>query len=278
LSRTRPDIFANTPDSIAWFERWAVRTSYPLVRERARFVLLQGAFEAIKQYTDLPQFGTELNGDRYSVLRGGVDFGAPLPWINGPNLRSSFLFSRGLGGRDQTDADTTGIPLTRVGAGPVFSKLAGDVRLFQPLPEAFQIALIGRAQSSFSNPLLRSEQFALDAIDGVSLFPAGTLIADEGYTGRAELLRPFDWRMQDFATTLVPYVFGATGKGYLKMPTTVEPSSFRASALGIGLRTNFDNQTNLSGLSAAVEFGKQYTDYPGISAGYRTMAIILLRF
>ena len=173
LSRTRPDIFATTPESIAWYERWAVRTSYPLIRERARFFVLQGAFEAIKQYTDLTQFGTELNRDRYSVLRGGADFGFPLPWAGGPSLRSSLLFSRGLGGRDQTEADSSGIPLTRVGAGPVFSKLAGDIRFYQPLPEAFQIALIGRGQSH-STTQSRSEQFALDAIDGVSPFPASS--------------------------------------------------------------------------------------------------------
>jgi hemolysin activation/secretion protein len=179
LSRTRPTATLGTPDSIAWFERWAVRTSYPLIRERVRAFVLQGSFEAIKQYTDLVDFATQLNSDRYTVLRGGADNGFALPWAGAPSIRTSFLFSRGLGGRNLADATATGIPLTRLGAGPVFSKLTGDIRIFQPLPDAFQLTLIGRGQSTFNNPVLRSEQFALDAIDGVSSFPTGTFTVDE---------------------------------------------------------------------------------------------------
>src|SRR5262249_5024488 len=44
LSRTRPAILPGVPDSIAWFERWAVRTSYPLWRSRSGSFVLQGAF------------------------------------------------------------------------------------------------------------------------------------------------------------------------------------------------------------------------------------------
>lgn len=277
-SRTRPVAVPGTPENVAWFERWAVRTSYPLMRARATTLVLQGSYEAITQYTDLTDFNTELNRDRYSVVRGGADFGFPLPWIGGPVLRGSALFSRGLGGRDLADATASGIPLTRLGAGPVFSKLNGDLRLFQPLPEAFQIVLIGRGQSSFNDPLLRSEQFALDAVDGVSSFPTGTFMVDEGVSGRAELMRPFDWRTQDFSTTLVPYVYAATGKGSLRMPTAVEPYSIRASSIGLGLRVGLDQLTGLTGFSGGIEFGKQYSDYPGLSTGCRTTAILLLRF
>jgi hemolysin activation/secretion protein len=278
LSRTRPVATLGTPDNIAWFERWAVRTSYPLIRERVRAIVLQGSFEAIKQYTDLIDFGTELNRDEYTVLRGGADIGFPLPWAGGPGMRTSFLFSRGLGGRDAADAAATGIPLTRLGASPVFSKLTGDVRLFQPLPQAFQIVLIGRGQTTFNSAVLRSEQFALDAVDGVSSFPTGTFTVDEGVSGRAELMRPFDWRTADFSTTLIPYVFGATGRGYLRMPTAVEPSSMRASSVGVGMRVGLEQLTSLTGFSAGVEFGKQYSDFPGLAVGYRTTAILLLRF
>jgi hemolysin activation/secretion protein len=211
------------------------------------------------------------------VLRGGADIGFPLLW-DGAILRSTVLFSRGLGGRDLADVAATGIPLTRQGAGPVFSKLAGDVRIYQALPQAFQLALIGRGQTTFDNPVLRSEQFSLDALDGVSSFPTGTFTVDEGVSGRAELSRPFEWRTQDFATTLAPYVFGATSKGYLRAPTAVEPSSMRASSIGLGLRTGFDHLPNFTGLAAAVEFGKQYSDLPGLSVGYRTTAIVSLRF
>jgi hemolysin activation/secretion protein len=276
FSRTRPDIFAGITDSIGWYERWAVRTSYPFVRERVHTFVLQGSFEAIKQYNELPAFATDLNRDQYTVLRGGVDIAFPLLW-DGASLRSKVLYSRGLGGRELADVAATGIPLTRVGAGPVFSKVAGEFYIFQALPEAFQLALIGRGQSTFDNPVFLSEQFALDAIDGVSSFPAGTFMVDEGVSGRAELIRPFERRTEDFDTTLAPYMFGATGKGYLRMPTAVEPSSTRASSIGFGVRAGLVQMANLSGLTGALEFGKQYSDFRGLSVGYRVSAIISLR-
>jgi hemolysin activation/secretion protein len=277
LSRTRAVALLGAPDGVAWFERWAVRTSYPITRTRTTTFMLQGAFEAITQYTDAFDFGTELNRDRYTVLRAGADNAFPLPWGTG-GFQSTWLFSRGLGGRDQNDAAASTIPLTRQGAGPVFSKLSGTVRIQQPLPETFQLALIGRGQTTFNNPVLRSEQFALDAPDGVSSFPSGTFMVDEGVSGRVELARPFDWRTPEFTTTLIPYVFGATSKGYLRMPTAVETSSIQASSIGGGLRTGSDQLSNFNSHSAAVEFGKQYSDYPGFAAGYRTTAILSVKF
>ena len=276
LSRTRSIALLGVPDGVAWFERWTVRTSYPVIRARSGTVILQGAFEQNTQYTDAFDFGTELNRDRYTVLRGGADAAFPLPW--GANFLMSALFSHGLGGRDQTDAANSGIPLSRIGAGPVFSKLSGTVRIQQPLPETYQLNLIGRGQASFGSPLLRSEQFGLDAPDGVSSFPAGTFMVDEGVSGRVELARPFDWRTDDFTTTLVPYVFGATSKGYLKMPTAVEPSSIVASSMGVGIRGGLDHLSSFNGLSAALEWGKQYSDYPGFVAGYRTTVVLSAKF
>ena len=127
--------------------------NYPVLRSRSGTFILQGVFEQNTQYTDAFGFGTELNRDRHSVLRGGADAAFPLPW--GAGFQVSALFSHGLGGRDQTDAANSGIPLSRIGAGPVFSKLSGTARIQQPLPEAFQLNLIGRGQTSFGDPLLR---------------------------------------------------------------------------------------------------------------------------
>lgn len=276
LSRTRAIALIGVPDGVAWFERWAVRTSYPVIRSRLGTVILQGAFEQNTQYTDAFDFGTELNRDRYGVLRGGADAAFPSPW--GAGFLVSALFSYGLGGRDQTDATNSGIPLSRIGAGPVFSKLSGTVRIQQPLLETFQLNLIGRGQTSFGSPLLRSEQFGLDAPDGVSSFPTGTFLVDEGVSGRAELARPFDWRTEQLTTTVTPYVFGATSKGFLNMPTAVEPSSIVASSIGVGVRAGLDHLSSFNGLSAALEWGKQYSDYPGFVAGYRTTVVLSAKF
>ena len=90
--------------------------------------------------------------------------------------------------------------------------------------------------------------------------------------------RAFDWRTEDFTTTLIPYVFGATSKGYLRMPTAVEPSSIVASSFGVGIRGGLDHLSSFNGLSAALEWGKQYSDYPGLGVGYRTTVILSAKF
>jgi hypothetical protein len=59
LSRTRAIALLGVPDGVAWFERWAVRTSYPVLRSRSGTFILQGVFEQNTQYTDA--FGLEPN-------------------------------------------------------------------------------------------------------------------------------------------------------------------------------------------------------------------------
>jgi hypothetical protein len=76
----------------------------------------------------------------------------------------------------------------------------------------------------------------------------------------------------------VPYVFASTGNGFLRMPTAVEQSEVTASAIGIGMRTGLNEVTGITGLTAAIEFGKQYSDEAGLPVGYRTMATVSERF
>jgi hemolysin activation/secretion protein len=276
LSRTQPNTLPGVLDTVGSFERWAVRTSYPVVRERATSFVIQGAFEAITQYNNAPDFGVDLSRDRYDAARGGANWGFLMPW--GMSVQADALLSRGLGGRDESEADASGIPLSRIGASPVFTKASGDIKLTQPLPQAFELAVIGRGQSSFGTPLLLSEQFSLDDTNGLSSFPLGTFTVDEGWTIRGELSHAFDWRYQRLAATLVPYVFASTGNGFLRMPTAVEQSEVTASAIGVGMRTGLNEVTGITGLTAAIEFGKQYSDEAGLPVGYRTMATVSERF
>jgi hemolysin activation/secretion protein len=60
-------------------------------------------------------------------------------------LQASTVFSHGSGGPDGADAVASGIPLSREGASPFLAKANVDARLPQPLPESFQIDLIGRS-------------------------------------------------------------------------------------------------------------------------------------
>jgi hemolysin activation/secretion protein len=111
--------------SIGQFERYALRTSYPLIRTRTKLLSLNAAFEFIQQTVALPLFSIDLNKDRYGVLRVGAAYETGLPWW-GAALQTSATFSQGTGGRDNADALASGIPLSRQGAGAVFFK--GDFR------------------------------------------------------------------------------------------------------------------------------------------------------
>lgn len=276
LSRTQPRVAAGTPVSIGWLSRASARTSYPIMRQRSRSLVVNAGFESITQYTELPEFFTELNRDRYNVLRLGADSMFSMPWQ--AQITSSGLISRGLGGRTQSDAAASGIPLTRQLAEPVFTKASGNIRILQSLPASFQVALIGRGQTSFRRAMLLSEQFPLDAPDGVSSFVSGTFMVDEGATGRMELLRPFYWQTTQVGMLLSPYIFGAGGRGYLRHPTGVERSSVAASSMGLGIRTDFSQINGFAGIAAAIEYGKQYSDLPGLTVGSRTTLSISGKF
>ena len=99
--------------------------------------------------------------------------------------------SQGLGGRTAADAAASGVPLSRLGAGPEFTKSNVNARLSQPLPYELRLDLIGAGLYSLGKPMLRSEQIALDGSDAVSAFDSGSFTADQGVTLRGELTRPF---------------------------------------------------------------------------------------
>ena len=238
---------------------------------------MNGAFEYISQNVALPLFGTDLNRDRYSVLRAGASHETGLPW-GGAVLQTAATFSQGIGGRDSTDALASGIPLSRQGAGPVFSKVSVDAHLVQPLPEEFRADLIGRAQASFGKPMLVSEQFSLDGPQAISAYPSGTLNVDEGGTLRVELSRPFV--VPGFAVPLVlsPYGFGTVGAGHLVQPTAAELDVVRAGAFGAGLRSGLDMTGGYQGVSLGVEVARQYSNLPNLPQAWRANVSMNIRF
>src|SRR5580693_287570 len=71
-ARSLPEPVSGGPASVGRFERFALRTSYPLIRTRKQTFTVTGAFEYINQKVALPLFATDLNRDRYGVLRTGV--------------------------------------------------------------------------------------------------------------------------------------------------------------------------------------------------------------
>jgi hemolysin activation/secretion protein len=276
-SRSHPEPTNGGLVNIGQFERFALRTSYPLIRTRTNTLSLTGAFEYISQHVALPQFSTDLNKDRYGALRTGAAYETGLPWW-GAVLQTTATFSHGTGGRDRADADASGIPLSRQGAGPLFTKANMDAHITQPLPAEFRIDLFGRAQASFGKPLLVSEQFSLDGPQAISAYPSGTLNVDQGGTLRGELGRPF--ALPGFVAPLIlsPYGFGVFGAGRLVDPTIVEVAAIRGGAVGAGLRSGIDIPGGYQGVTLGLEAARQFSNLPNLTHTWRGNFSMNIRF
>jgi hemolysin activation/secretion protein len=248
-----------------------------VIRTRTQTFTLTGAYEYISQSVFLPTFGKDLNRDRYGVLRGGMAADTPLPWL-GETLEVSATFSQGTGGRDVADVASSGIPLSRQGASPNFSKINLDTHLIQPLSEAFRFDLFVHAQTSFGQPLLTPEQFFLDGPQAVSAYATGALPVDEGATLRGELSRPFSVPSPVAPLILSPYVFGVVGAGRLDIPTVAEVTSVKAASFGAGVRSGVDLPGGYQGITVNFEVARQYSDLPTLARGWRENIRVNMRF
>ncbi|MGL9619412.1 ShlB/FhaC/HecB family hemolysin secretion/activation protein [Bradyrhizobium sp. U531] len=273
-STTRTPQAAGVVGSLGTFDRVAVRLRTPVSLTRASSIYANASIEYIDQQIGAPAFGVMLSHDRYAVARFGSDYAATLPW--GAGIQAGVTFSGGLGGRDLADAASSGVPLSRLGASPEFTKLTGSFHLAQPLPWGARWDLIGAGQSSFGKPMLRSEQISLDGADAVSAFASGTLTADQGVTLRSELSRSF--RLDAAGATLSPYVFGAAGRGWLANATVIERSTFSAGSVGAGLRSATDGIGVLPGASLGLEAARGFTDLPGARLGWRANVIASMAY
>jgi hemolysin activation/secretion protein len=266
-SKTRTPQMPGMPASVGTFERFALRLRDPVVWTRTSSLNVNLSVEYVTQQLQAPTFGVTLNNDRYGVLRAGPDYATSLPW--GAGLRLGAVLSQGLGGRTEGDATASGVPLSRAGSAPDFTKITGGVRVSQPLPGDMRFDLIGSGQLSMGKPMMLSEQFALDGTEAVSAFSAGTFNVDQGATLRGELVRPFAARFDAVAATVSPYLFGAVGRGWLFDVTAVEQSTINAGAVGFGARSSVDVAAGSPGLSFGLELARQFTDVAGLRQGWR---------
>jgi hemolysin activation/secretion protein len=276
-SRSQPVPVSGGLANIGQFERFALRSSYPVIRTRTDVLSLSAAFEYINQSIALPLFSTDLNRDRYGALRVGAAYETGLPWW-GAALQTSAIFSQGTGGRDSADALASGIPLSRQGADPNFSKVTFDAHVTQPLANEFRMEFFGRAQTSFGTPLLVSEQFSLDGPLAVSAYPSGTLNVDEGGTLRAELIRSFAAIGTAVPVILSPYGFGVFGVGRLVEPTIVELAVVRSGAIGAGVRGSIDMPGGYQGAALGLEVARQFSNLPSLPHSWRGQVVMSFRF
>ncbi len=274
---TRPDADAGVPRSEGDFQRFVLRAAYPLIRTRAQTLTLQAAYEWNEETLAPDGFPTDLYKDSYHTLRfQAQDAFSIAPW--GASAVATGIFSQGLAGRGGAGALASGIPLSRDGASPVFSKFEADLRFTQPLPNHFALAMIGRGQSTFGAPVVLAEQFSLDGLDALSAYASGTLEVDEGATLRAELSHDMEIGIGSVRTTIVPYIFVAGGVGVLDRPTAVERTTIRAGSAGVGLRAGADALGLPYGASLTLELAKKFSDFPGEEDGYRANVAVAVRF
>jgi hemolysin activation/secretion protein len=275
-STTQTPQAPGVPASLGTFERFAVRMRDPVIWTRSSSLNINLSVEYVMQQVLAPAFGVALNNDRYVVLRLGPDYATSLPW--GAGLQLGANLSQGLGGRTAADAVASGIPLSRLGAGPDFTKITGNVRVSQPLQNDIRFDLIGSGQLSMDKPMLRSEQFVLDGPEAVSAFAAGTFSVDQGATFRGELVRPFSARFDANVATVSPYLFSSIGRGWVFNATSVEQSKINAGAIGFGARSSVDAATGLPGLSFGLELARQFTDVAGLRQGWRSNVNAMVTF
>jgi hemolysin activation/secretion protein len=275
-STTRTTQAPRVPASLGTFERYALRLRAPISLTRKASLYVNFSLEEIDQQIVAPDFDLTLNHDHYRAFRAGADYATTLPWGTGMQLGA--LMSMGLGGRNSLDADTSGIPLSRLGSGPNFAKLAATARFSQPLPANLRVEVVAAGQFTGGRPMLRPEQIALDGSDAVSAFSSGSFSADQGVVVRAEVSRPFSFGLGGTNATASPYVFGAAGRGWLANATSVEQSAFNAGALGIGMRGTLDVVAGDPVPSLALEVGRGLTNFAGVKAGWRANMLASVTF
>jgi hemolysin activation/secretion protein len=276
-SVTRPAPTPLAPADVGYYQRFALRASYPLILSRAQALTFQATYEWAQEHLSPIGFATDLYDDQYNVARLQLEDHLRLPY---GQLATTLVFSQGLGGRDETQAVLTGVPLSQQGAFPTFSKLGLDAIWTQPLLYDLQGALIGQAQTSFGHPLFIAEQFSLDGPEAASAYPLGTFSVDEGATLRGEIQRPYPVGWAQGQATIAPYIFGAASQGWIDEPTAVEPGHINAESFGVGLRIGADAATPILPLGAtfSIELSRGFSNVAGEGQVYRANVAFAVRF
>jgi len=276
-SVTRPAPILGAPPDVGYYQRFDLRASYPLLLTRAQALTFQATYEWAQEHLSPIGFDTDIYDDQYDVARLQLEDHLRLPY---GLLAATLIFSQGLGGRDETQAALTGVPLSQQGAFPTFSKLGLNATWTEPLPYDFQGALIGQGQTSFGHPLFIAEQFSLDGSQAASAYPLGTFSVDEGATLRGEIQRPFAFVWTQGRATVAPYIFGAASQGWIDDPTAVQPGHISAESFGLGLRLGADAATTVLPLGAtfSIELARGFSNVAGEGQVYRCNVAFAVNF
>ena len=225
------------PQVTGFYEKFAVRASYPLIRSRAQNLTLNAGLDLITETEELRAFNFWVNRDRLRVVNLGATYSrAVSSAVSVSTDEMLALGLAGLGARGEAEAAVTQIPLSRQGSRPDFRKATGRLQIDDQLGHGVNLTSVTHAQASFTGALPSSAQISLDGNDGLSAFSQGSINVDAGVSERAELARM--WAPPGSLHPLVtPYVFGALGYGHVYRPSGAgEVANVNSWAAGGGVR------------------------------------------
>jgi hemolysin activation/secretion protein len=279
-ARTTPAAVAGlqTTDT---FQRLSLRLRYSWLRGRAANFNSEVSFDAQDEIQSLfvATDAVPLSEDRLRIVRFTHDGDLFTPWGGVISARATASFGiDALGARTAAGASAL-LPLSRQGADATFQKLDVMLGYSQALHEHLTVNLAARAQTSFGQALLRSEQIGIATTTAISALDAGSVVGDQGYVVRGELASPWAIPMADmpFGLVAAPYVYAAYGRVELLNPTALEASDISATSYGGGLRIGGNVPGQLSNGSLTLEYGRA-TRSDGVGASDRVVVTTAFRF
>ena len=257
------------------YARVGVNLSYPFVRSRTLNVRGRAAFDLISDVESTRFTGERvtLSADRTRVARLSVE--AENEFAGGARAAASATLSHGLdvfGARQQSDASALK-PISRSGAQSNFSTLEIGLNAVVPFGEDWQAAASARAQVSFNEPVVRSEQFSPSgASTGISGPPPGAMTGDAGSVGRVEFTRPVRLNLPQ-AGYVAPYVFAEAATTTLEKPSALESARSEIAGAGLGVRFGLGQTPFGYSWTGSVEFANTNSDQDGLDREWVTAAL-----
>jgi len=272
FSRTLPKAQIGAPRTKGTLRRLTLRANYTLERTRSGQSGVSLTVEQIEEALIARDFGIDLSRNRYIAARLGASVSRQLD--GGASVALSGQLSQGLGDLaaiSPADAAASLTPYSRQGSSNGFTRLAVQAAARLPLGRVADVSFQAKAQTTFGKPVFRAEQFSLEGAEAVSAYIGGITAVDEGLAGRIELgLTP----PADASGSIAPYAFIAGGKGWIKAPTILEPSSLSAGAAGVGVRMAL-----LSGrIGLNLEFAQGFSSYAPLDGNARGNVSATFRF
>jgi hemolysin activation/secretion protein len=258
LTSSRSNPPSDVVDTTSEFDRQSLRLIYPAIRSRDVNLSLQATLDhqTDRQEIVVSSSSATIYRDDITVLRLGGN--ASQQHDAGAMTEGGLTLSQGLDIFGARSGDAT--PLSRQGAGPVFTKLNASVRHQRPLNKKLSFSISGRAQTAFGDALVTSEQFGIVGAGDLSTFDSGILRGDSGYVVRSEAAMPVQTVLAGRNAVFAPYAFAGFGAVSIAQPTALEQKTVKATSFGVGFDLVLQGNSPFRADTIRVEFGKGSRD------------------